>query len=368
MNSNLNKKILVGVPRKDHVLLAYDEIHGLQALGYQCIPFKYLRSNQKISKLRKYIAVIIDTFKIIFLSYKHRPAFIYFNSRLDELASLRDAFVVWMIRVLYPLPLKILIKTHGSNPSMLDIRSFVYKNFVIPVLQKKVDAWFFLSSQEKEMIRIRNREMAEKIHITVNIVIPERSRSSKAFREKFNLPEDKLNVLFVSRMAREKGGFDVMQAIPDVKNKNRCFFTFVGDGPDLGELQNLAKELKLEKLVQFTGFIQDEECNHFYANTDLLVFPTYFDEGFPMVLFKSVAAGLPVITTRTRAAIDFLSEPDHLLWVEARSPQQVAQAIDRLVEDDLLREKMSQNNILLGRKFNQSDVCNGMMEVFESVR
>jgi glycosyltransferase involved in cell wall biosynthesis len=142
----------------------------------------------------------------------------------------------------------------------------------------------------------------------------------------------------------------------------------VGDGPDLAELKELSVRLQVQKYVQFTGFVQDEECDHFYANMDLLVFPTYFDEGFPMVLFKSIVAGLPVITTATRAAIDYLKEPDNLLWVEPRSPKDVAQAIDRLLEDREMRENMKNHNLALAQQFNQLDVCSGMVQAFESLR
>ena len=47
-----------------------------------------------------------------------------------------------------------------------------------------------------------------------------------------------------------------------------------------------------------------------------------------MVIFNAAAAGLPIITTRIRAAADYLKEPDNCLWVEPRSPDLLAGKID----------------------------------------
>ena len=147
-------------------------------------------------------------------------------------------------------------------------------------------------------------------------------------------------------------------------NRESCFFTFVGSGDDFDEAEKIARETGIMNSVQFTGYIQDEECDHFYANTDALVFPTYDTEGFPMALFKSVALGMPVITTKIRAAKDYLTEPDNVIWVKEQSAQAIAAAVDRLITDTELRKNMSKNNCELGKEFTAENVCKQMHDVF----
>jgi glycosyltransferase involved in cell wall biosynthesis len=209
--------------------------------------------------------------------------------------------------------------------------------------------------------------IANKIFITANIIDPGRSVASAAFREKYDLDERKFKVLFCGRIVREKGVFALLKSIPMLSCKDDCLFVFVGDGHHLQELKQLAEDLQVTAYTRFPGFVPDHECDHFYANADMLAFPTFFNEGFPMALFKSVAAGLPVITTRIRAAKDHLTAPDNVLWVEGESAESVANAIGTLYEDHALRIAMSQNNRQIAKKFTRREVCAGMHQVMMSI-
>lgn len=360
------KRILVGVPPKHHVLLSYDEINGLTDLGYACKPVLY-GNNSNSDKVSKLLGVLTRGLNIIRELYSFKPHILYLNSRLEPVGSTRDFITVLLVRLLYFGKLKVVIKTHGSEPDLLQDRSFFYRRLVIPVLVNKVDAWFVLSQEEKETIRKYNPKLAEKVFITANIVDPARSVASLEFKKKYALPAGKFTVLFVGRIVREKGVFSLLQSIPLLPFKNDCLFIFVGDGPDLDKLKTLSASMHLNACTRFLGFIPDNECDHFYANADMLAFPTYCNEGFPMALFKSVAVGLPVITTRIRAAKDHLSAPDNVLWVDGQSPESIADAITTLYNNPGLRVRMSHNNRQKGKEFSRESICSGMSDVISSI-
>jgi len=360
-------RILVGVPPKNHVLLSHDEIDGFTDLGYTCKPVPYGRNDSTAPKVLKLWGVIVKALNIVKELYAFSPEFLYLNSRFEPVATTRDFITVLLIKLLYVRKVKIVIKTHGSDVSILQQNSLFYRRLVIPFVRKHVDAWFFLSSEEKELVRQYDAALARKIFITANIVDPARSVASLEFRKKYALDETKFKVLFVGRIVREKGVFSLLESIPMLSIREDCLFVFVGDGPDLKALQQLAETLQVEQYTRFTGFIPDQECDHFYANADMLAFPTFFNEGFPMALFKSIAAGLPVITTRIRAAKDYLTAPDNVLWVDGESPDSVAKAINTLYADHALRKAMSENNRQIAKKFSRAQVCTGMHEVMMAI-
>jgi glycosyltransferase involved in cell wall biosynthesis len=363
----MGKRIMVGVPPKHHVLLSYDEIEGLSALGYICKPVLYGRNDSSASKVSKLLGVIRKAVNIVKEMYRFSPDILYLNSRFEPVGTTRDYITVLIIKLLYARRVKIVIKTHGSDASILQSNSFFYRRMVVPYLEKHVDAWFFLSSEEREIIRQYNSRLADKIFITANIVDPDRSVASLEFRRKYELDNDKFKVLFVGRIVREKGVFSLLKSIPLLDCKEDCQFLFVGDGPDMKELVQLAQTLNVTRYTRFLGFIPDSECDHFYANADMLAFPTFFNEGFPMALFKSVAAGLPIITTRIRAAKDHLSAPDNVLWVDGESAESVAEAINTLYRNHGLRAAMSANNRQIAKKFSREYVCSEMSEVILSI-
>ena len=363
----MNKKILIGIAPKTHVILAKDEMQGLVNIGYTCRPVPYGRNDQSVSKLNKLIGVIKNAFGVVGALYNFKPGLLYLNSRFEPVASTRDFISLFIIRMFYYRKLNVVVKTHGSEPEFIQAKSFFYKHIVLPFLFKNVDVMFFLSNEERDIITAYKPELANKLFVTANIIDPGRSVSSQEFKKKYNLEAGKFKVLFVGRMIVEKGIFSILDSIPSIDCRENCIFIFVGDGVDYDKAKQRAKELNIEKYVRFLGFVEDEECDHFYANADILLFPTFYAEGFPMALFKSVASGLPVITTYFRAAKDHLVSPENVLWVDAQSPDGVAKAVSTLYKNEALRKSMSQNNKLVGKKFSRSRVCEEMSEVMTAI-
>jgi len=362
----MKRKILIGIPPVSHVILGLDELSGLEELGYSCAQVPYSRNKWNISILNRTYGVILNAFKVLIQLYKQKPDILYLNSRLDVNGSLRDAFSIFLFRYLYFRSLKIVIKSHGSDLNILKKKSFLFKHLAIPILVSKVDAWLFLSQEEVDSFYEHKPELKGKLFVTYNIIDPKRSVPSEDFQQKYNLPKDKFKFLFVGRMVYEKGVFAILDGITKFSKRDDCIFLMVGNGEELENLKSKAVALGISKNVRFTDFIEELECDHFYANTDALIFPSH-DEGFAMALFKSVVAGLPIITTQIRAAKDQLTSPDNCLWVDGKSGDSVASALNEIYDNENLRKSMQTNNIKLGEKFTKAKVCESMHSIFQEL-
>ncbi|CAM4143440.1 glycosyltransferase family 4 protein [Zobellia nedashkovskayae] len=360
----MKTKILIGIPPKNHINLAMDEVQGLTDLGYDCDTIVYTRNKPFAGKIDKLLGVLANAFALVKRLYNFKPNMIYLNSRFEPVGTTRDFITILLIRLLYWHKLNIAIKTHGSDLSILTKKSFFFDSLVIPYLSKQVTLWFFLSHEEKNNIAKLAPKFAEKAYVTGNIIDPNRSIKSEAFLSAHGLNDNRFKFFFAGRMIAEKGIFSIIRAIPHFKYKEDCVFIFAGNGEEYDEFKAEIKSLQIEKYVHLTGFLPEEECDHFYANSDALVFPTYFDEGFPMALFKSIGCGLPVITTQTRAAIDHLKEPDNCLWVNGKDSQSVKKALTMIYESDELRNKMRKNNLVLGQNFTKRKITEQMHQDF----
>lgn len=360
----MNKKILIGVPPKEHVLLAYDEVEGFKENAFECQTVAYTRNDQTLGVINKLFGVIKRAFNVVRVLYKFKPAILYLNSRIDPVCCTRDFISVFIIKTFYYNKLKISIKSHGSDLEVLtDMRPF-FRYVVIPFLTKRVSAWFLLSKEEKQIVQSIRPEIADRCFVTANIIDPSRSVSSEEFRSKYGINSDKFTILYAGRMIEKKGIFYILRAIQMLPFKENCLFLMVGNGPAYEQLVNEAKQMGVDKYILFTGFVPDVECNHFYANTDVLLYPTYDSEGFPMAVFKGIAAGQPVITTQKRAAKDHLAAPDNVLWVEPQSAESIAAEITRLYTDKTMRQKIRENNLEAGKRFSRASICAEMSEVF----
>ena len=79
--------------------------------------------------------------------------------------------------------------------------------------------------------------------------------------------------------------------------------TIAGEGPLLGQLQELARDLKIDDRVSFTGFISQEQLRDLYYQSHIFLHPSETgadgnQEGIPNSMLEAMASGLPVFATR----------------------------------------------------------------------
>ena len=118
----------------------------------------------------------------------------------------------------------------------------------------------------------------------------------------------------MGRLIGEKGIFEALSAFARVSASRNCRLVIAGDGPATGELDARIGGLGLEQKVTLTGFLEGDALQSAYDAADLFLLPSY-REGFPTAISEAMAAGLPVVTTRTRGMADRLVAEENALFV-----------------------------------------------------
>ncbi len=133
------------------------------------------------------------------------------------------------------------------------------------------------------------------------------------------------------------------------------------------EVTGLIEKYGLKDNIKLLGHIHENETRGYYANCDILILPTYHQEGFPMAVFQAVGAGKAVITTKIRAAADYFVEFENCLWVEKQDPHHLCQQIHKLMNDKKLQKKIKVNNLLLAEKFSAEKIVNKLLDYFNKI-
>lgn len=323
---------------------------------------------------------------------------VHLNSSFDTMALMRDAATLQLLR---PTRAKIFIKFHGSDAALLTAHAGTLQRSLVRFVLARADGVGLLSSEERENFT-RAGVDRRKLFVVKNVVAgaedapdarapqsadaPQMPQSTSApetpeglsaptQREGANL-RAKLNVadgetpllLFIARFIPAKGLTDVINACAILRDEGRAFALLcLGDGEARAAAEAETARLKLNERVRFFGYVPETETAEFYAGSTMLVFPTYHYEGFPMVIFKSLAAGLPVVTTRIRAAADYLREPDNCLWVAPRNPQMLAEKIKQLLDQTETRARMRRNNLELARQFTARVIAPEYLEIYNQL-
>ena len=175
--------------------------------------------------------------------------------------------------------------------------------------------------------------------------------------------DGRVNILFVGRLTRGKGFDLLIDSLgcmrPDILA--RVKLSVIGDGP-------LAKAVEESKVptgtVNWIGEIQHRDTPPFFANADLLVVPSR-SEGLPISLLEAMSASLPVVST-TVGGIGTYFDDEHLTKIESITPDGVAKAIERAIDNRVLtQEKARTARELVESRFSWDRITAMYLRLYE---
>jgi glycosyltransferase involved in cell wall biosynthesis len=151
-------------------------------------------------------------------------------------------------------------------------------------------------------------------------------------------PTHPLQIVYVGRIAREKGLYETLQGLRLAHELGvDARLVIGGSGVEEARLRRYAQALGIANRVVFVGPVFGNDKVKLLSGADVMVLPSY-SEGLPYALLESMAAGVPVIATPVGAIPDVVSHDIHGFLVPPRDGKAIAEAIAILAGD---REKLS---------------------------
>ena len=205
---------------------------------------------------------------------------------------------------------------------------------------------------------------SEKIQVIYNGIdasrfTPTNSRFRREIRQRYQIPETSVVVLFVGEY-RRKGLATVIRALGELQDP-RIHLLAVGKG-NLEQYQTLAKQAGISQQVTFAGPARDIE--QVFGAADMFVFPTYY-EPFGMVITEAMASSLPVITSRSAGASEMISEGESgLLLDNPGDPHELSQKIKILLADEANRNQIGKSARAAASIYNWSHVAEDTLQLY----
>jgi 1,2-diacylglycerol 3-alpha-glucosyltransferase len=184
-------------------------------------------------------------------------------------------------------------------------------------------------------------------------------------RREFALPARYF--LFVGRLVREKGVFELLSAYAklDESVRQQIGLVLVGDGAFRPQLELEAASISAG-VIRFAGFAQREHLAIYYALAEMMILPTYTDT-WGLVVNEAMACGLPVIVSQVAGcAPDLVRENWNGLLVEPRDVSSLTSAMRRLADQPDLRATMGANSMQLISRYSPTEWSAGVARMVQA--
>ena len=183
----------------------------------------------------------------------------------------------------------------------------------------------------------------------------------KDVKQRYKLPDNYL--LNVGAIEKRKNLETVIRALSIGKievplvvigNKTRYY----------DDLIVLIEKLNLRHQVLFLHNVPTNDLPAIYKAANIFIYPSIF-EGFGIPILEALSTGTPVITSNGSCFME--TGGDAAIYVNHDNPEELAEAINKIVSSPNLQEEMIQKGFIHSEKFSDKQIVDNLMRVYSGV-
>lgn len=336
-------------------------IQEMEDLGYQITRSTWGRHSENENLIQKIFGRFADICNTLWKLVIIKPDILFVDTTLDEYALIRD-FLLLVVASWFPV--KKILKIHGSKTSLLiEPRHSLYK-LLAGFLISRSNAILLLS--DEGMQKWKYFEPKGRYYRVDNPFVPENrleSDSNLNTGSKVNLSP---TLLFVGRLIREKGIFELLEAMTDILKQVDCRLLIAGDGKEKEEVIRRIKNAKLENSVSLLGYLDSKKLYKVYQESTIFILPSY-REGFPRAITEAMNFGLPIVTTPVGGIPDHLQDGVNAFFIKPKDSEAIANAVVGLLNDPELCLGMHCANLAKVQEFKPEKVASKYIAIFSEL-
>ncbi len=242
--------------------------------------------------------------------------------------------------------LEYIVTSHGSDVLGYNKRFRLFYPFLTRTWKNVIkQAKFVTSPSEFLLERIKDFVPESNVVVIPNGIEPEKFKPMK--KEK--------NILVVARLFENKGVQEILDGLKGVNLKDWKVL-IVGDGPYREFLERKTRENKLEKNVEFLGWVDNKsgELKKLYGKSSIFISASWF-ESFGLTVLEALQAECYILASNNSGYKELELGKDH--YFERGDPD----SLRKKLKEVLKKEKLK------GEKFNKKYEWENIIKKYEEV-
>ena len=191
-----------------------------------------------------------------------------------------------------------------------------------------------------------------------------RPQQKTEYRKNLEFDPDKLYLLSVGRLAREK---NIQQLLTDFgrlhTRSENAHLIIAGDGPDRMAYEGIVESHGLSRAVTFLGSVEHKDLIPYFVASDIFCFPSLTDtQG--IVLVEAMASGIPSVVYDTLGPGDLIKNSENGLKAKVGTDQFFT-FLSELVQNNELREKLGVGALREARKYTIEKTTDQLEQIYQ---
>jgi glycosyltransferase involved in cell wall biosynthesis len=249
------------------------------------------------------------------------------------------------------------------------IKDFICLRLLLPLAARKADHLVVISKSTQHDLESLFPSTCGRNSLIYPGVSRERFQFSKIGATPSGSNSRSPYYLYVGVMSPTKNLARLIQAFGQFAQTVSPGFRLVMAGRECGHyraqvLIPLVRRLRLEHLIEFVDFVEDDELGRLYQGARAVVYPS-LGEGFGYPLVEAMLAGIPVITSTTTSCPEVVGDAG--LCVDPVSVEALAHAMTQVALDDRLCARLREAGHQRARLFSLETMAGQYLKLFEQL-
>ena len=247
----------------------------------------------------------------------------------------------------------------------------LYRRYIVPKIVKNAELILTVSEFERKNIIDHLQLPEKKVQVLYNGVSPQfhneySLQQLDAFRAAYHLPEN--YILFLGNTAPKKNTPNVIKAYVEYCHTEKETIPLVlldyKKEMVVKQLEEMHQQEVIKRII-FPGYISHHQMPLVYNAATIFLYPS-LRESFGLPILEAMACGVPVITSTTSSMPEIAGRAAEL--VDPFNYLQIANAMKKLMQDDLLRNEFVKKGLQRVKSFTWKASAEKLLEIYNSFK